>query len=228
MLQREFGDESFQWGTGGLHGCTMVAVISRRAVWMVCASCALVFAVRANGVCSTKAHFWEVYSHSRQTTTNPTSDSYRAFRQRIIDAFRGNEVAAPVVPRRNGKPYRIPNGVPINPNLFNRENDGTRIIIMTPNPLGSRGPARNNERYHDRHEIMVQELREHVGRDPQVDTYIYSALNYAIPAEYALENTQRRGMCVFQYDVDSDGQGTKAWRLLYEQQFYSGIIEEEE
>ncbi|KAJ0426709.1 hypothetical protein BJY00DRAFT_270854 [Aspergillus carlsbadensis] len=208
MLQREFGDESFQWGTGGLHGCTMVAVISRRAVWM--------------------AHFWEVYSHSKQTTTNPTSDSYRAFRQRIIDAFRGNEVAAPVVPRRNGKPYRIPNGVPINRNLFNGENDGTRIIIMTPNPLGSRGAARNIERYHDRHEIMVQELREHVGGDPQVDTYIYSALNYAIPAEHALENTQRRGMCVFQYDVDSDGQGTKAWRLLYEQQFYSGIIEEEE
>ncbi|KAL2827566.1 hypothetical protein BDW59DRAFT_160209 [Aspergillus cavernicola] len=204
MIQRTFGNEPFQLGTGGLHGCTMVAVISRRAVWM--------------------AHFWEVYSHSRQTTTNPASGSYRAFRQRIIDAFKGVLVVDPVVPR-NGKPYRIPVGDPINPDLFNEDNDGTHIIIMTPNPLGSVGPARNDERYHARHEVMVEELRNHVGGDPRVDTYRYSAYNYAIPREEALANTERRGMCLFQYDTDSDGQGMRAWRLLYEQQFYSGVIE---
>jgi hypothetical protein len=30
-----FGNEPFQFGTGGLHGCTMLAIISNRAVWMV-------------------------------------------------------------------------------------------------------------------------------------------------------------------------------------------------
>lgn len=34
--QYTFGTESFQFGTYGLHGCTMVAVVSRRGVWQVC------------------------------------------------------------------------------------------------------------------------------------------------------------------------------------------------
>jgi hypothetical protein len=30
-----FGDVGFQYGTGGLHGCTMLTVVSNRAVYMV-------------------------------------------------------------------------------------------------------------------------------------------------------------------------------------------------
>lgn len=30
-----FGDTGFQYGTGGLHGCTMLTVVSNRAVYMV-------------------------------------------------------------------------------------------------------------------------------------------------------------------------------------------------
>lgn len=35
--EQTFGTQPFQWGTNGLHGCTMVTVVSKRAVWMVCA-----------------------------------------------------------------------------------------------------------------------------------------------------------------------------------------------
>jgi hypothetical protein len=33
---REFGTDPIQLGTGGLHGCTMLAVISTRAVYILC------------------------------------------------------------------------------------------------------------------------------------------------------------------------------------------------
>jgi hypothetical protein len=33
--QAEFGNTAFQLGTGGLHGCTMLTIVSNRAVWMV-------------------------------------------------------------------------------------------------------------------------------------------------------------------------------------------------
>jgi hypothetical protein len=32
--QALFGAQPFQWGTNGLHGCTMVTIVSNRAVWM--------------------------------------------------------------------------------------------------------------------------------------------------------------------------------------------------
>lgn len=34
-VQRKFSKKEFQMGTGGLHGCTMMAIISNRGVWMV-------------------------------------------------------------------------------------------------------------------------------------------------------------------------------------------------
>ena len=33
--QDRFGDTAFQYGTPGLHGCTMLTVLSKRAVWQV-------------------------------------------------------------------------------------------------------------------------------------------------------------------------------------------------
>ena len=33
--QDQFGDTAFQYGTAGLHGCTMLTIVSKRAVWQV-------------------------------------------------------------------------------------------------------------------------------------------------------------------------------------------------
>ena len=34
--QVDFGTTCFQFGKGGLHGCTMLTIVSRRAVYMAC------------------------------------------------------------------------------------------------------------------------------------------------------------------------------------------------
>lgn len=35
VVQREFGNNAFQVGSAGLHGCTIVTIVSDRAVYMV-------------------------------------------------------------------------------------------------------------------------------------------------------------------------------------------------
>jgi hypothetical protein len=231
MYQEGFGDTAFQYGTHGLHGCTMVAVVSRRAVWIVSSASDNTLAFAGISANSLQAHFWEIYSHGRRgtdglsTSTNARDTHYQAFRQRVIDAFRGQPVTAPVT---NGKPYVPPFGDAIDPSLFNQEGDGTRIIVMTPNFLGSRpGTARyGQQRYSARNQIMINDIIDHIGGEnqPRVDVFIYSALNYRNAQQYAMRHNTRRGMCVFQYDPDSDGNGQRAWRLFYEDQMYSGLV----
>lgn len=48
----------------------------------------------------------------------------------------------------------------------------------------------------------------------------YQRLNYAIPAEREQENTNERGIALFQYDPNSDGNGQRAYRLFYQQTVY--------
>ncbi|RLL94783.1 hypothetical protein CFD26_104602 [Aspergillus turcosus] len=60
VMQIEFGNEPFQVGSAGLHGCTMVTIVSDRAVYM--------------------GHFWEVPSWSSTTTE---------FNERVLNFFSG-------------------------------------------------------------------------------------------------------------------------------------------
>ncbi|KAL4862848.1 hypothetical protein BDV12DRAFT_202667 [Aspergillus spectabilis] len=125
---------------------------------------------------------------------------------------------------QGGKEYIQPVGTAINPALFNAPDDGTQIILYVPNPLRSTGQQAQTQRYPARNQVLINELRNHIGGDPEVYLYPYSALDYRRPTDKAKKLTTRRGMVLFQYDTDSDRQGTRAWRLLYEHKLWSGQI----
>ncbi|KAM5448709.1 hypothetical protein MaudCBS49596_005215 [Microsporum audouinii] len=198
MHQREFSTEPFQFISGGLHGCTMVTLISNRAVW--------------------QAHFWEPYSHG-----SPSEDTTRnaAFTGRVLRALTGEEVTNPA--SNSWRSYIPPSGPPIDPNLFNRDTDETEFYIMTPfieiwkrRLINPRTPKRLAE--------IRKAIERHIGVAPKDVTYKYIALNYSDLADLALVNISNRGMALFQYDPDSDGNGQRAWRLFYEVSFKQKML----
>ncbi|RYP31404.1 hypothetical protein DL767_005804 [Monosporascus sp. MG133] len=106
--QVEFGNRAFQIMAGGLHGCTVLALVSRRAVWMV--------------------HYWESYSHGLPNRDVPATE--QSFIDRVLSHMRNEPVSRPAP--STYKPYIEPTGPGINPDLFNRDDDETRLYILTP------------------------------------------------------------------------------------------------
>lgn len=102
------------------------------------------------------------------------------------------------------------------------------MYILTPSPLGSSdatvrtniGDTRNPNRV----EEMFAKVKEIIGREPRQALVVYNALNYANAAEEAMANLSHRGMCLFQYDPNSNGKGKKAWRLFNEDKWATGVI----
>ncbi|BCS29892.1 uncharacterized protein APUU_80195A [Aspergillus puulaauensis] len=211
MRQAQFRDELFQWGTGGLCGCTMVTLVSRRAVWM--------------------AHFWETFSHADSDWVPgapiPAPDqfgtehmvSYRQFQQRILRALRTAEPPAnPVTARgRNPKGYIAPEGPPIDPKLFNDPEDGTELHIMTPY-VSTEEPIETTTEleYANRIEEVKAEIADILGIRPMEHVWPYRKLRWSYPDEYALVDKTCRGFALFQYDPDADGDGNRGWRIMYE------------
>jgi hypothetical protein len=148
----------------------------------------------------------------------------------VLDAFRGIPVANPVQPR-GSRSYEAPVGPALNSNLFKAVNDGTEIFIYTPNPRPSRaniqaGTRPRNEKYERRNAILIEELKNHIGGDPKVTKMVYSRLHHGLDDEVTMASTTRRGMVLFQYDPDFDGegQGHRAWRLIYEHKQWTGVV----
>ncbi|KAH7317127.1 hypothetical protein B0I35DRAFT_434610 [Stachybotrys elegans] len=203
--QREFGNEPFQIMSGGLHGCTVLAVVSNRGVWM--------------------AHFWEVYSNGDwDFDSGPFDPNFyiEAFRDRVIRFMRGrreDRVRRPAP--SNGGPYITPLGPSIDGNLFNRrDTDETQIFIMAPvlegEPSGSTAynyPTRINDMVQAVHDVLGE------GNNPRLTVYGYQPLEYEDEADQALINTSQKGMALFQYDPDSNGSGRREWRLFLEERF---------
>lgn len=54
----------------------------------------------------------------------------------------------------------------------------------------------------------------------QIVTKGYQRLNYNVDAERLQENQNERGIALFQYDPNSDGNGQRAYRLFYQQSTY--------
>ncbi|RYP05485.1 hypothetical protein DL764_003745 [Monosporascus ibericus] len=106
--QVEFGNRAFQIMAGGLHGCTVLALVSRRAVWMV--------------------HYWESYSHGLPNRDIPATE--QSFIDRVLSHMRNEPVSRPAP--STYKPYIEPTGPGINPDLFNRDDDETRLYILSP------------------------------------------------------------------------------------------------
>ncbi|OJJ03001.1 hypothetical protein ASPVEDRAFT_712611 [Aspergillus versicolor CBS 583.65] len=217
--QATFGANAFQMGTSGLCGCTQVTLVSRRAVWM--------------------AHFWETYSHGDSdwvpslgtpTAANgypPGPDntdhvaSYSAFEERIIDALSEQEPAGPTMQRgRKPKDYIMPEGPPIQANLFNRPDDGTMLFVMSP-----RKSSRDNRfRYSNRVPLIMDAITDILGRRPVEYMFPYLPLNMRVRRDRELAGQNKRGHALFQYDPDADGAGTRGWRLIYEGREWRGFL----
>jgi hypothetical protein len=86
------------------------------------------------------AHFWETYSNRvRWDPINKDENSddppdYPVFVERILMFIRGEEVTNPTP--NFDKPYIRPETPYINPDLFNADNDETKLLISTPIPMG--------------------------------------------------------------------------------------------
>ncbi|KAK4236579.1 hypothetical protein C8A03DRAFT_35518 [Achaetomium macrosporum] len=207
--QYEFKDRPFQLVSGGLHGCTMVTLVSKRAVWM--------------------AHYWESYSNGPWVATRPADDhNDKVWIERVVMHFKGQPVTKPTPSMYRSKVTGTdyikpgPSAVGIDPNLFNRDDDDTKLFIMSPVAEGK--PAGGDLRYPKKMDEIRRQIRSHLGfgakdygKIPAV-TMAYLRLNYKKPEEKALENKTQRGMALFQYDPQ--GEGGKAWRLYYEDTCY--------
>lgn len=85
--QKTFGKTAFAYGTGGLHGCTMMAIVSNRAVYM--------------------AHYWEGYTISNEDSL--AGDDRTLWEERVLDSIRGVKVTNPYNPPDNPNlAYRAP------------------------------------------------------------------------------------------------------------------------
>ncbi|KAM4063695.1 hypothetical protein HRG_006819 [Hirsutella rhossiliensis] len=156
---------------------------------------------------------------------NPDGKRNTAFQHRVLDAMAGSRTSSLVDVRNENnviKPYVRPDGPGIDPDLFNRDDDETTLYIMTPSSLGkskdkgARNPTRVKE--------MSNKVKEILGREPRKAEIIYEAFNWIIPAEAAQVNLSHRGMCLFQYDPNSNGKGQKAWRLFNEDNWATGVV----
>lgn len=188
-------------------------LVSKRAVWM--------------------AHFWESYSNGKYQAgvdengvpimKNYVEPGDPRFKQRVIDFFTGTPVDNAIP---NGyRPYIPPTAPSIDRTLFNMEGDQTKIYILTPTLLGTNEEEKNqatklkyNSRYAARNSDFQVALSDYLGayKAPRIVVRGYIPLNTNDNTENEMLGTTLRGMSLFQYDPNSDGKGTKAWRILFE------------
>ena len=116
------------------------------------------------------------------------------------------------------KPYIPPSGPKIDPSLFDQDSDETQLLIMTPVADGQVAGSLKIK-YPTRISAIETAIRRILNRRPRNIRYNYQRLNYDAPADSSLINESRRGMCLFQYDPNSDGKKKRAWRLFYEDRF---------
>ncbi|KAK5127398.1 hypothetical protein LTR85_006737 [Meristemomyces frigidus] len=226
--QKAFRGTPFQYGTGSPHGCTMLTVVSQRAVWT--------------------AHFWEVYTTGVGTDDLPKYDVL--WKERVLDAIQGQMVVNPTnVKPSSGEPngmkpwynnrkptipdYITPDGQGLDPRLFNRASDQPIAYIMTPLKWIHRDEARANGRrttmLNIRYPRKINQLRSMLeellpGLKSRIQVFGYAALDYSRADEAAQVDTNERGMTLFQYDPKSDGKSQKAFRLFYQQMLWSGKV----
>lgn len=124
----------------------------------------------------------------------------------------------------NYAPYITPEGPFIDGSLFNdRQSDRTHLFIMTPaaedEPAGS-----EDYEYGGRKNEIVDAVRAVLGDgvEPRVTVYGYQPLDYP-EDEHGVIIDGARGIALFQYDPDADGNGRSAWRVFLEDRWYSSL-----
>ena len=209
--QQTLGTRAFQFGTGGLHGCTMMCIVSNRAVYM--------------------AHYWVSHHETAARLWLPQEEPLPNLRHALTcilpwqetfttdnnDNLSGedltrwqNRVLNTITGGTTPDPYDGPKS--IDWNLFNRPGDNTAVYFMTPfkpgvnaNPVGSAPNPITDMKYQNKIQSVIDLVTQNV---PGVRAEIrgYTRLNYWYnrdagqyegPDAHLIDTTER-GICLFQ------------------------------
>ena len=176
----------YELGTGGLTGCSVLTIVSRRAVFM--------------------GHFFESLAFSRPTRAqliaegqNP--DTYPRLNfvgevTNLIDQSLGTTAGV---------------GPSLDVSLFNLPTDNTQAFIMTPRAWNGNAGAWQYTNKINSVIGQVQGLLPNIANIPVTD---YVRLDMEDPAQEAELYSNARGAAFFQYDPNN--RGSQGWRLFYE------------
>lgn len=142
-----------------------------------------------------QGHFWE----------GPSWEVEIEFRERVINFISGNGI-------------RFGIGPALDPSLFNRAGDETRIYIMHPH----RTPTSSSQTplYRGKLPRLKSMLSGLLPNAPTV-LWLYKRLDFSDSEdEEQAENTQS-GHALFQFDPNGRGTGNPGWRLFYEEHVFN-------
>ncbi|KAK4153471.1 hypothetical protein C8A00DRAFT_33761 [Chaetomidium leptoderma] len=181
---------AFQLGSGGLHGCTVMTLVSKRAAYM--------------------AHYWEVYALGASDDVSPAVPTYKDFQIKVLNAITGGGEQDPITVgggvtwewyNQPGDQTRLILMTPARPGWTPTQGIDMSAL-MYPNKVAA----------------IASLVRQHIP-GVQVRFVPYRRLNYRWNGGYptgqdaAIINKSARGMAFFQYDGTFDG---AYWRLMYE------------
>ncbi|KAK4539502.1 hypothetical protein LTR36_010900 [Oleoguttula mirabilis] len=188
-VQTTFDDSNkVEIGTGGLTGCTVLTVVSRRGVFM--------------------AHFFESLAFDRPSdeelidagedpATYPALD-YNGQVRNLVDRTQGDTEGL---------------GPALDVSIFNQDDDNTHAFIMTPRQWGD-GVAGGILQFTGSINTLRSQVMGLLPALSDVTIYDYVRLNMEDPAQEDELYTNARGSAFFQYDPKNYKQ--KGWRVFYE------------
>ncbi|KAK3326737.1 hypothetical protein B0H66DRAFT_600847 [Apodospora peruviana] len=177
-----FGNDAFAFGTQGLHGCTMMTIVSNRAVYM--------------------AHYWESYTTNDNDVI--TGNDLRLWEERVLDSIRGATVTNPYNPPEERFAYKAPFGRGVDWTLFNQPGDNTAVYFMTPLATGVTNEKSDKIKYPQKIALIEALVKSNVP-GAKVNIIPYNRLRYSVRGGTAptgpdahLVDKSSRGMCLFQ------------------------------
>lgn len=199
-----------------LTGCTVLAVVSRTAVYMVSAECNMPMCAKTECLAmltsKCQGHFWQPLAFERHADRDEPN-----LQQNALNLITG------------ATPLFFAEGTSLDPTLFGpqevRDADGNTVLDDQGNPVTSEpyaaimtpryGTRTNNNLFYPQQIGQIADTVEaRIGVRPIIYGY-HSANRYN-------QGNGRRGAALFEYEWDADGEGNGDWRLWYEYSHESG------
>lgn len=191
------GTNKYELGTGGLTGCTVLAVISRRGVFM--------------------GHFFESLAFDPPTEEQLREEGMDPATYPPID-FAGQ--VTNLIDQSNGNVGGV--GPALDVSLFNQDTDNTQAYIMTPRAWeGGEG----DWQFEGSINAIIAQVKGLLPSIDDIPVTDYVRLNMEDEDEKAELFTNARGAAFFQYDPNN--RKKQAWRLFFERNLAGNGIAED-
>ncbi|KAJ9294734.1 hypothetical protein DTO271G3_6654 [Paecilomyces variotii] len=217
-VEKKFSDYTginvLKIGSEQLTGCTVITLVSREAVYMVCPQMsAFPFLSLSNWLC--KAHIWETLAFDPNWDNKPGDkriDEDAAFEQNCIN----------LLTKRAKRDKWMATGAGITKSLYAGKTP--YLFVMTPRPFpevdaagNAQVPSSDQQRYPGRIATIVSTIRDRLGEQPTVVFYNYLPGSSDKPPE-----TKYQGRVLFEFDANADGNRRANFRLWYEEAMENG------